>query len=238
MHKSGKLTSFLNGAGFYIVLFLAIVIIGASGYFVYKTVSGGQAVTPPSADTSLAVSEQHEHPLAEDVETPPAPAEKKRESLPVSGTTQISATAPIPESPKEHRIVQPLKGETVAPFSVDELIYSETMGDWRTHDGIDIAAAEGTKVVSAAEGKVASIVDDYWMGTSITVSCEDGYDLVYASLEKGVNVSVGDTVAPGDPLGVVGTTSLLEEDAGTHLHFAVLQNGVAIDPSVYLSNAE
>lgn len=237
MHKSGKLSSFLNGAGFYIVLFLAIVVIGASGYFVYKTVSGGQPVKSPSTDTSLSVSEQHEHPLANETETPPDPKED-RQSLSVSGTTQISATAPIPESPKAHRIVRPLKGETIAPFSVDELIYSETMGDWRTHDGIDIAAAEGTKVVSASAGKVASIVDDYWMGTSVTVSCDDGYDLVYASLEKGVNVSVGDTVAPGDPLGVVGTTSLLEENAGTHLHLSVMQNGVAIDPNVYLSNAE
>ena len=237
MHKSGKLNSFLNGAGFYIVLFLAIVVIVASGYFVYKTVSGGQLVPPQSADTSLAVSEQHEHPLVKDTETPPPPAEE-RQSVSVSGTTQISATAPVPESPKDHRIVQPLQGETITPYSIDELIYNETMGDWRTHDGIDIAAAEGTKVVSAAAGKVASIVDDYWMGTSVTVSCDDGYELVYASLEQGVNVSVGDTVAPGDSLGVVGATSLLEEDAGTHLHFSVTQNGVAIDPGIYLSNAE
>lgn len=42
-------------------------------------------------------------------------------------------------------VVAPLVGEEVAAFSVDELTYNETLGDWRTHDGIDIAAEVGTR---------------------------------------------------------------------------------------------
>ena len=133
------------------------------------------------------------------------------------------------------QVMWPLKGETVSAFSVDELQYSETLGDWRTHDGIDIAAAEGTQVTAAAAGEVTSVVDDYWMGTTVTVDCGDGRELRYASLQSPAAVSTGDAVSPGDVIGAVGSTALLEEAVGPHLHFTVLQSGVAVDPAAYLA---
>ena len=53
-------------------------------------------------------------------------------------TTPITAEPVTPVAPR--LIVSPLSGETVAAFSMDELAYSETLADWRTHDGIDIKA--------------------------------------------------------------------------------------------------
>ena len=62
-------------------------------------------------------------------------------------------------------IVSPLSGETVAAFSMDELAYSETLADWRTHDGIDIKADAGTQVLAASSGTVLSVADDDLMGS-------------------------------------------------------------------------
>jgi murein DD-endopeptidase MepM/ murein hydrolase activator NlpD len=44
-------------------------------------------------------------------------------------------------------------------------------------------------------------------------------------------VNVGDTVARGEIVGYVGSTGW---STGCHLHFTVLQDGVAVDPMTYL----
>lgn len=234
---SDKLNSFLNGAGFYIVLFLAIAIIGASGYFIYDTVSHNRD-TQDSLANQAVLSEQPEHAVSDsetDTEiTAPRPSEE-RQTVAVSNTAEISATTPATK-PTDTTVVLPLHGETVMPFSMDELLYNETMGDWRTHNGVDIAADEGTAVVAAASGKVTSVVNDYWMGSTVTIACGDNYELTYASLSH-PTVSAGDTVGAGDTIGSVGATALQEEALGAHLHFSVVRNGVLMDPAVYLSKA-
>ena len=40
------------------------------------------------------------------------------------------------------------------------------MGDWRTHEGVDIAADLGIQVKAAAGGTVTAIEQDYFMGTT------------------------------------------------------------------------
>ena len=242
MKLNDKVSAFLNGAGFYIVLLLAIAIIGASGYFIYSNLIGNRDTPrdPAAASNEVPLSQQPEH---ETPDTPPAdetvspnPSEE-RESLAVSGTTEITAEAAAPAEAEDTRVLSPLEGETVTAFSMDALLYNETMGDWRTHDGIDIAAAEGTQVTAAASGTVSSVTEDYWMGTTVVVSCADGYELTYASLQGTPAVSAGDEVRSGDPIGIVGTTALLEENCGPHLHFSVYQDGSAVDPVSFLSGA-
>lgn len=107
------------------------------------------------------------------------------------------------------------------------------MNDWRTHNGVDISAQEGDAVSAAASGKVLSVVEDYWLGTTVTISCADGYELTYGSLQT-VDVSAGQQVNAGDTIGSAGMTALLEEALGPHLHFSVVKDGVAVDPAVYL----
>ena len=131
-------------------------------------------------------------------------------------------------------IVDPLRGETVAAFSMDALQYSETMGDWRTHDGLDIAADAGTPVCAAGAGTVLDVRDDDLMGTTVVISHGDGCDTIYANLQATPTVEVGDYVTAGQVIGAVGHTALLESAEPTHLHFAVTRDGEYIDPEVYL----
>ena len=138
----------------------------------------------------------------------------------------------IPAPPR--LIVTPLTGETVAAFSVDALAYNETLGDWRTHDGVDIAADVGTPVLAACSGTVTSVEEDDLLGTLVRITHDGGYESTYANLPSIPAVGEGQYVSAGQIIGSVGTTSLIEASGAPHLHFAVTKDGVSIDPKEFL----
>ena len=61
------------------------------------------------------------------------------------------------EEVKEPVFIKPVEGEIIREFAKDKLVYSETLGEWITHNGIDIKADKTTVVKASAEGKVSSI---------------------------------------------------------------------------------
>ena len=61
-------------------------------------------------------------------------------------------------------------------YSGDELVYSKTLGDWRTHNGVDYAAEKGAEVAAPAAGKVVETgTDDKW-GPVVAIEDESGRD--------------------------------------------------------------
>ena len=59
--------------------------------------------------------------------------------------------------------LQPVSGRVLNSYSGDELVYSKTLGDWRTHNGVDYAASRGAEVTAPAAGKVVETgTDDKW----------------------------------------------------------------------------
>ena len=116
----------------------------------------------------------------------------------------------------------------------DTLHYDETLGDWRTHQGIDILAPLGETVTAAHAGRVESVQQHDLLGTVVVVSHEDGFTTVYANLEENPAVSEGDWVEAGSVIGTVGSSALSEVSEESHLHFAVRLNGVDRDPLEYL----
>ena len=133
------------------------------------------------------------------------------------------------------KATRPVEGETVTSFSMDKLLYNETMRDWRTHDGIDIAADAGTAVVAARPGTVETVEADPIMGTTVTVRHEGKWESVYASLADMAEVEAGDEVSAGQVLGFVGETAASESALGPHLHFSVLNDGTPVDPETFLA---
>jgi len=127
-------------------------------------------------------------------------------------------------------------GEEVAAFSVDELKYNETLGDWRTHDGVDIAAEVGTQVLAACSGTVTQVIDDDLMGTSVTIAHDGGYETTYSNLQSVPTVAPEQYVSAGQVIGAVGTTSLAEASMSPHLHFSVTKDGEIIDPQEFLKS--
>ena len=131
-------------------------------------------------------------------------------------------------------IVSPLNGEVVTAFSVDELVYNETLADWRTHDGIDISAVQGTTVLAASSGTVSSVTDDPLMGTTVVINHDGGYQTTYSNLQARPNVEAGENVSAGQIIGAVGRTAAAESAQGPHLHFSVTKDGAPVDPNEYL----
>ncbi len=204
-----KFTSIFAGKGYYIALVLCAVAIGISGYLYYQNTNGED---PILEDPNPTV----------DVMNPDASGSQ--------GTTP--STAP---TKKPMKTGKPVDGEVVMDYSMDCLCYNPTTRDWRTHDGMDYAAAAGTAVSAAADGTVYTIYTDESMGTTIIIRHDDGYVTTYSSLAEQVNVAVGDRVQLGQIIGTVGCSALLETALGDHLHFAVTCDGVSIDPEDFFN---
>ena len=224
----------MSGTGLYIALFLGLTALAVAGYWMLlpspaektpTTVTDPPAAAPISAEPTAPV-------LPEPKDE--APAE------PVQSVTEVALPEPEsvePVTPVAPRlIVSPLSGETVAAFSMDELAYSETLADWRTHDGMDIKAPAGTQVLAACSGTVLSIAEDDLMGTTVVIAHDGGYETTYANLQSIPTVSPEQYVSAGQVIGAVGTTSLAEAAMTPHLHFAVTKDGRPIDPQTFLKS--
>jgi len=122
----------------------------------------------------------------------------------------------------------PLTAPVLAPYSGDRLVKNETLGEWRTHNGVDWQAQPGEAVLSACDGSVSAIRFDPLWGTTVEVQAQD-YVLYYCGLAPELTVQLGDAVAQGETLGTVDTVPC-EAASGSHLHFSVQQSGRYLDP--------
>lgn len=229
---ANKIRSLLGGGGFYAVLALCVVAVGVGGYFLLLREESQQEIPAETPDVqTTAPSELPEHePVVETVPLEEPETESEPASMP---EVTVDDTPVVAEAPSV--VVSPLQGEVVAAFSVDQLLYNETLDDWRTHDGVDIAAAAGDAVLAASAGTVLSVTDDPLMGTTVVIGHSDGYETTYANLQANPPVEEGETVTAGQTIGAVGTTAAAESAQGAHLHFAVTREGEAVDPQSFLN---
>ena len=118
---------------------------------------------------------------------------------------------------------------------MENLSYNETTRDWRTHNGVDYAGAEGDPVCAAADGTVVSVTEDDLMGVTVVLRHQGGYETTYAGLQINPCVAKGDTVQLGQTIGAVGTTALAESALGPHIHFCVSYQDMPMNPQDFLN---
>lgn len=238
------------GTGSYIALFLVAAALAAAGY--RMLLPGRTAVPPvqeddppPAAVLPLsdvpgaapdAMSSPAPGPASGPEPEPPVEPAVSEPAAPVQAPVQLIVPDEpvVPDPPR--LIVPPLAGETVAVFSVEYPVYNETLGDWRTHDGVDLAAPLGTQVLAACSGTVREVRRDDLMGTLVVLDHGDGYETVYAGLQEQPPVAAAESVSAGQVIGAVGDTALAESASGPHLHFAVLRDGEPVDPEAFLNS--
>ena len=122
--------------------------------------------------------------------------------------------------------IRPIEGETEKIFSMDSLIYSETLQEWVTHRGIDIKAEKGVEVKAIADGTIKSIKTDPRYGISIIIKHSKGFESVYACLlNEAQGLKEGDTIKQGQIIGNVGNSGIFESAEGMHLHFEMTKDG-------------
>jgi murein DD-endopeptidase MepM/ murein hydrolase activator NlpD len=100
-------------------------------------------------------------------------------------------------------------------------------GHLGVHQGLDLAAPEGTEVYAVADGTVTGLGEDPVYGNYIIITHRDNWTSLYGHLQR-FDTTLRSTVRSGTLIGRVGTTG---QSTGPHLHFELRQGGRAIDPS-------
>lgn len=124
----------------------------------------------------------------------------------------------------------PVEGEVSHPFSNGELVKSETLGVWKTHDGCDILCELGTDVKSMSEGIVKRTDNDPVWGICVTIEQTNGLEVTYRGLAKELNVKTGQQVKLGEIIGKTGDTNQAEILQEPHLHLEVKRGEESLDP--------
>ena len=116
----------------------------------------------------------------------------------------------------------------LAAFSGDELVYSATLGDWRTHNGADYAAPAGESVTAAKAGKVVSVSEDALWGGVVEVEDANGVTWRYCGVAAPA-VKAGDSVTAAAALGTAGSIPA-ETSGDAHIHLECMKDGAYLDP--------
>lgn len=253
-NPKSKLSKFLTGKGFYMVLAACLVGTGAAAWVaVEQTTNRLTSPNNPDQTPSQTQSVQSEpergvsrleeagkqvEGVPTELSTSPSSQSKPSSSSSQSSAQQgqssgqsgTSAQQTAQEESQERQFMLPASGDVLQTFSEGKLVKSKTLGDWRTHNGVDIVAEAGTPIKCVADGTVTKIETDGMWGTVVEVTHEGGLVSVYKGLSDAMSVEEGQEVAIGQVIGAVAPSFQAEVADGAHLHFELKQDGEYVDP--------
>ena len=138
-------------------------------------------------------------------------------------------TTPSTQAPSSSGWVSPVKSYTLtSPFGMR---IHPISGKWKMHEGVDMAAPQGTPIYAAKSGKVTRT--SYQAGGAgyyVVINHGDGFTSIYMHMTHYI-VSVGQYVSAGQVIGYVGSTG---GSTGPHLHFGIAYNGTYVNPMKYV----
>ena len=247
---SKRAGEFLAGRGFYIVLILCVAVIGASAWAMLANTVDDRAALPVIREVEDLAQLPPSIPTqggAEQVRptVTPRPPDRETGYAPdgQSGEETMAPSPPPPPvetpaqpviAPEPIQFVWPVGGRVEVPHCLETLVFDRTMGDWRVHVGVDIAAPLGEQVLAVAAGTVERIFHDDLLGTTVVIGHGGGIQSLYANLAEVPVVTEGQWVGMGTPIGAVGATALAKRGVVHHLHLEILENGVSVDPLLFL----
>ena len=201
-----------------------------------------------SSSMGKSVNEMAEEPAKEKTEkvavntnaTEVKQVEKKKQEQTKADAEKAKKEAEVEQTNIEEKVENPIfekpvEGTIKKGFAKDNLVYSDTLKEWTTHNGVDIEAEKTTVVKTAAEGKVKAIKNDPRYGITVVVEHANGFQTVYANLLSTEFVIEGEELEKGQAIGTVGNTATFEIADGAHLHFEMLKEGEYLDPELYIS---
>lgn len=135
---------------------------------------------------------------------------------------------PAPDT--DPAFVLPAAGELGGRFGVRRFFNGAPRAP---HAGLDVAVPGGTPVVASSHGTVLAVADYFFNGKTVFLDHGNGLITLYCHLDR-IDVSKGDTVGKGQPLGLSGQTG---RATGPHLHWSVVLNGAMVDPELFIAQA-
>jgi len=224
------------GGGLYIALAICILSVICIG--VYSSIIN--IFTPSAPMDEVENIEENKNPSV--IVDPPKTSDPFSESITPPPEVNVGGND-SEETPDQNVNVQPdpptytmpVAGDVMKPFSNDILVYSQTMNDYRVHNGVDLTCAVGTPVKAFTDGIVSQIYEDPLMGQTIVIDHGENTKSIYQNLsaEFPSNIAVGTEVSEGQVIAGVGETILIECAEEPHLHFEVMVGENHVDPMTY-----
>lgn len=170
---------------------------------------------------------------APETTAPPAETAAPEHTASSGNETEVPASLGIPT------LALPAEGYLGKEHDPTVQVFSNTLGEWRVHLGIDIMTESAAPVYAAAKGKVKQIADDPLWGKCIWIEHDGDAVSVYRGLADTLadGIKVGAKVSEGTLLGAVGDGGVLELAEEPHLHFEMKIAGADADPLEYFSKS-
>ena len=222
---------------------VGVIAIGAAVLAAYNSTMSRLVPTNTAQTTSENTWVYDAEPVDKTLDDVPA----KEKETPAESTSEAEEAAIETEEPAEEvnkpvtadiGNIMPVEGEISHPFSGGELVKSETLGVWKTHDGCDILCELGTEVKSMSEGEVREIREDPLWGVTVIVKQGNGLEVHYCGLAKELNVKAGQQIKQGEIIGKTGDTCQIEIVQQPHLHLGVMRSSEWIDPMTVITAPE
>ncbi len=130
--------------------------------------------------------------------------------------------------PSDASWTMPVSGKLTSPFGMR---VHPVLGYARMHNGIDLAAAQGTPIYATRSGRVTrTSYQAGGAGNYVSINHMDGFSSIYMHMTHYV-VSQGQDVSQGQLIGYVGSTGI---STGPHLHFGISYAGTYVNPLAYV----
>lgn len=226
----------MAGRALYLALGICLLAAGAVGFSAVKNMTSPK-VTVPQTTTEKTTYVNYERHVFTDPETTPAqtPAEETAPvTEPVTEAVFDSGNVPLEESTARERketIVysSPLSLSIGRDYSRGVPVFSPTMKDYRTHNGVDFLGTAGDTVRPIAQGEVLSVTHDPLWGYSVTVDHGGGVVSKICGLSDRDLPEAGAYVHENAVIGRVGAIPVESEEA-PHIHLEVRVDGKLADP--------
>ncbi len=211
IHGTSRFKRFIEGRGFYVALAACLL---ATGGIAVATFGETLFVSQGKDNTSSPI----ERPVEQIVTGEP----EDRTTTTTAPTTTTTASTPAADL-----FVLPMGNTVLKPFSDGAPVYSETMKDWRTHDGADFVGEAGQTVRALADGTVTAVSKHPLWGGCVTIDHGLGVLSYYFGVEP--TVKQGNVVTVGATIGKL-STSPCESGERDHLHLEMTVDGTRVDP--------
>lgn len=213
--KAKNVRELIFGRGFYIALAVCIV----AAVVAIASISSTQNDSQPIDAPLLTTNPQTTTTTKPSTTTTTSVSTTKKPSVP----NEIVIDTQVPYS---SFYLNPVGGKVTKFYSAD-LVYSETMGDYRTHSGVDFEAEIGETVYAINKGTVTAIYEDELLGKVVEIDHAHNVIAKYCAVET--SLKVGEKVNIGQPIGKLCAIPF-EASEESHLHLEIIHNGKAVDP--------
>lgn len=183
----------------------------------------------PSSDTKADV------PVLSQTENVKSEAEKIEATQPKSvavSKKQVEQKTEVADTKVKYSM--PANGDIIKEYSNNELVWNETMEDWRTHNGTDISVSANTEIDTVARGVVLKSEKDGIYGYTVVVEHPDGNRSVYKNLSKTV-VEKDDILDEGQMIGVVEKNAEFEQAQDLHIHIEIITSEGYTNPIDFIN---